>query len=249
MERNILIIKQVEQEGPGLIEELFAAHSWGIKTIELSRNEKLPADFDGTGALVVLGGPMNVYEEKEYPFLKGEELLIRKALIEEVPLLGICLGAQLLAKTCGARVRKAQEKEVGWYTVKKTEEGKKDQLFSGSSDQMRVFQWHEDTFDLPEGAVLLAEGKGCRNQAFRVGQSAYGFQFHVEVTEEMVQRWFQSEEKSIGEKLLRDMKKAEESYREQAKGLLINFMHIAESSLKLRQVIKLFTQEGRASKK
>ena len=208
MEKQILIIKQVEQEGPGLIEDIFVESGWSIKTVELSQGEKLPSGFDETGALVLLGGPMNVYEEKKYPFLKEEESLIRKALVEEIPVLGICLGAQLLAKTCGAQVKKAPQKEIGWYKVEKTDDGKKDVLFNTGADRIQVFQWHEDTFDVPEGAVLLAEGKDCKNQAFRVGQNAYGLQFHIEVTEDMIRDWFQSgEEKAIVEKILRDTRK------------------------------------------
>ena len=250
MEKHILIIKHVEQEGPGLIEDIFAANGWTLRVIELSRGEKLPSDFDEAGALVVLGGPMNVYEEKQYPFLQEEESLIRKALIEEVPVLGICLGAQLLAKTCGARVKKAPQKEIGWYKVEKTGDGKKDILFNAGADRIQVFQWHEDTFDVPEGAVLLAEGKDCKNQAFRVGQNAYGLQFHIEVTEDVIRSWFQScEEKAVVEKIMKDTKKVEEEYDTEAKRILLNFMNIAESSLRLRRVIKLFVDEGKETKK
>lgn len=250
MEKHILIIKQVEQEGPGLIENIFAENEWSLRTVELSRGEKLPSDFDETGALIVLGGPMNVYEEKQYPFLKEEESLIRKALIEEVPVLGICLGAQLLAKTCGAQVKKAPHKEIGWHKVEKTAEGKKDTLFNAGPDRIQVFQWHGDTLDVPEGAVLLAEGKDCKNQAFRVGQNAYGLQFHIEVTEDMIRSWFESgEEEALVEKILRDTKKVKESYHTEAKRILLNFMRIAESSLRLKRVIKLFVEEGKATKK
>ena len=250
MEKHILIIKQVEQEGPGLIEKIFAADGWVLRTVELLHGEKLPSDFDETGALVVLGGPMNVYEEKQYPFLKEEELLIRKALIEEVPVLGICLGAQFLAKTCGARVKKAPHKEIGWYKVEKTGDGKKDALFTTGPDRIQVFQWHEDTFDVPEGAILLAEGKDCKNQAFRVGQNAYGLQFHIEVTEDMIQNWLQSgQEEAVVEKILRDTKKVWENYHTEAKRILLNFMRIAESFLRLRQVIKLFVEEGKETKR
>jgi GMP synthase (glutamine-hydrolysing) len=250
MEKNILVIKQVEHEGPGLIESIFTANGWSLKTVELSQGEKLPSDFDETGALVVLGGPMNVYEEKQHPYLKEEESLIRKALIEEIPVLGICLGAQLLAKTCGARIKKAPRKEIGWYKVEKTSDGKGDTLFNKGPDQIQVFQWHEDTFDVPQGAVLIAEGRDCKNQAFRVGQNAYGFQFHIEVTEDMIRNWLQSGQDGVTvEKILRDTKKVWESYHMEAKRILSNFMRIAESSLRLRRVIKLFAEEGRIAKK
>jgi GMP synthase (glutamine-hydrolysing) len=250
MKKHILIIKQVEQEGPGLIESIFAAHGWGFKVVELSHGEKLPSGFDETGALVVLGGPMNVYEEDKYPFLKEEESLIRKALIEEVPILGVCLGAQLLAKTCGARVKKAPKKEIGWYNVEKTGDGKKDVLFNDGPDLIQVFQWHEDTFDVPEGAVLIAEGKDCKNQAFRVGQNAYGLQFHIEVTEDIILSWFHSEGKeAVDEKILEDTKTIIENYHLEAKQIILNFMYIAESSLRLRRVIELFADGRKAARK
>jgi GMP synthase-like glutamine amidotransferase len=249
MDKKMLVIKHVDNEGPGSIEGVFSADGWGFETIELARGEKLPSDFNETGAMVILGGPMNVYEETKYPFLKVEELLIRKALIEEIPMLGICLGAQLLAKVCGARVKKAPQKEIGWFRVRKTGDGKKDPLLKGSPDQIQVFQWHEDTFDIPEGAILLAEGRDCKNQAFRIGQNAYGLQFHIEVTENMIQTWFQSGEEASAEKILRDTKKVEEGYRTQANRILLNFMRIAESSLRLRRVIKFFVEGGKEAKK
>ena len=248
-EGKIVVIKHVENEGPGLMEPFFADHGWELETIDLSSGRQLPDDLDSLAAIIILGGPMNVYEEKQYSFLKEEEVLIRKALIEEIPMLGICLGAQLLAKVCGARVKKAPQEEIGWFRVKKTGDGKKDPLFKGNPDQIQVFQWHEDTFDIPKGAVLLAEGRNCKNQAFRVGQNAYGLQFHIEVTENMIQTWFQSGEEASVEKILRDTKKAEEGYRTQANRILLNFMRIAESSLRLRKVIRLFVQEGKEAKK
>jgi GMP synthase (glutamine-hydrolysing) len=133
--------------------------------------------------------------------------------------------------------------------VEKTGEGKKDTLFNAGPDRVQVFQWHEDTFDVPEGAVLLAEGKDCKNQAFRVGQNAYGLQFHIEVTEDMIRSWFQSGEEAVVEKILKDTKKVAEKYHTEAKRILLNFMRIAESSLRLRRVIKLFVEEGRETKK
>jgi GMP synthase (glutamine-hydrolysing) len=238
MEKNILVIKHAEQEGPGLIESIFGSNGWVLRTVELSQGEKLPFYLGETGALLVLGGPMNVYEEEQYPFLKEEESLIRKALIHGTPVLGICLGAQLLAKTCGARVKKAPQKEVGWYKVKITREGKRDSLFDAVSDNITVFQWHEDTFDIPQGAVLLAEGDDCRNQAFLVGKNAYGLQFHIEATREMVEDWFRcGEKKAVVGKILSDMKKVSEHYEKEAKKLILNFMRTAELSLMMRQVV------------
>jgi GMP synthase (glutamine-hydrolysing) len=102
-----------------------------------------------------------VYEETKYPFLKDEGRLLRKAILEEMPILGICLGAQLLAKVCGAQITKAPQKEVGWGQVKLTKEGRQDSLFEGIDHELKVFQWHEDAFAIPEGGALLAENTLC----------------------------------------------------------------------------------------
>lgn len=174
----ILIIKHVLQEGPGTIAEFYS----DIKTIELSRGEALPADVSGIDAVFSMGGPMNAYDES----LKDEDRFIKLLLEKEIPFFGVCLGAQLLAKACGAKVYKAPVKETGWHTVGLMD----DPLFSGLPKDIDVLQWHEDTFDIPTNATLIAAGKEVRNQAFRVGRCAYGLQFHIEVTQKMITDWF-----------------------------------------------------------
>lgn len=240
MEGKIFVIKHIENEGPGMIEPFFTDRGWKLEIIEMSKGGVLPDSLDAVAALIILGGFMSVYDEKEYPFLKEEDLLIRKALIEEVPLLGICLGAQLLAKTCGARVTKAPKQEIGWHKVKKTVEGKEDILFMGNPEYLQVFQWHGDTFDIPEGALLLAEGKECKNQAFRVGHNAYGLQFHIEVTEEMIENWFSEDKEKIDLALmLKETEKIKDEYEIETKRILTNFLRIIESSLNMKSVMNL----------
>jgi GMP synthase (glutamine-hydrolysing) len=249
MEGKIVVIKHIENEGPGMIEPFFTDRGWELEIIEMSKGGVLPDTLDTVAALVILGGFMSVYDEKEYPFLKEEDLLIRKALIEEVPLLGICLGAQLLAKTCGARVTKAPKQEIGWHKVRKTVEGKRDILFMGNPEYLQVFQWHGDTFDLPEGALLLAEGKECRNQAFRVGQNAYGLQFHIEVTEDMIENWFSGDkEKSALTRMLKEGEKRKDAYETETKRMLTNFLRIIESALRMKRVTKLFADDPKEAK-
>jgi GMP synthase-like glutamine amidotransferase len=128
-----------------------------------------------------------------------EDLLIKKAISRGVPVLGICLGAQLIAKAGGAKVWKGSKKEIGWYPVRLTKEGRDDPLFKGFGEMLTVFQWHGDTFDLPEGGVLLAKND-IYNQAFKLG-SAYALQFHLEVTGEMISQWltvYKDEVESMG---------------------------------------------------
>ena len=245
MEKRLLVVKHVEQEGPGYIAELFSADGWEIQTADLSGGAVLPHDLDDIGGIVIMGGPMNVYDEETYPFLKEEESFIRRALIDEVPILGICLGAQLLAKTCGASVARSPKREIGWFTVAKTQEGLKDSLFRGNPQRMTVFQWHEDTFDVPDDGVLLAKGRTCMNQAFRVGHNAYGLQFHIEVTPEMLETWMRDAKGVNVKKMIRDGGKIMESFTDQGKRVITNFKRIVDSSLRYRDIITRFAKESR----
>ncbi|MBI5635780.1 type 1 glutamine amidotransferase [Candidatus Micrarchaeota archaeon] len=140
-------------------------------------------------ALLVMGGPMNAYEEKKYPFLFPEGRAIKKFVSTGKPFLGVCLGAQLLAKAFGARVLKMPSKEVGAGFFYLTAAGRKDGLFKGFPKKALVLQWHEDTFALPRKGVLLASGRKCRNQSFKIGPRAYGIQFHLEPTPALVKKW------------------------------------------------------------
>ncbi len=189
MSKQILIIKHIDIEGPGSIEKFFQNTAWSLRTVDLSKGESLPESLEDIEAIVSLGGPMNVYEENKYPFLQDENEILKKAIKEEIPILGICLGAQLLAKALGAQVKKAKTKEIGWHKINLTAYGQKDSLFEGLSAELDVFQWHEDTFDIPEKAMPLATSSSCQNQAFKWGKNAYGLQFHLEVTPEMVESW------------------------------------------------------------
>ncbi len=185
----ILFCEHISIEGRGTLGSYLENSGHVMRAVCLHRNDRFPKDLRGLKAVVVLGGPMNVDEEARYPFLKDEITFLKKAISDGVPIFGICLGAQLIAKACGARVRKSPIKEVGWSKVNLTSEGMKDPLFEGMHNSLDVFQWHEDTFDLPEGAILLASSSDCPNQAFRINNNVYGFQFHVEVTKEMVESW------------------------------------------------------------
>jgi len=209
----------------------------------------LPDRLSNFAAVVMLGGPMNVYEEETYPFLKDENLFIKEVLREELPFLGICLGAQLLAKACGARVMKAAQKEVGWYSVELTKQARQDRLFKRVESPLTVFQWHEDTFDIPDGGVLLATSALVRNQAFRMGSSAYGLQFHVEASLDMVKDWMKDEKSGDAETILRQGNIVKDAMEQQAEALFNNFRRLAESAVRVKSIMRLFLEKKPVSQK
>lgn len=181
----ILFIKHIDIEGPDTLDTFFKDKGFSTQTIEFQNGDRLPDDFDTMDAVISLGGPMSVYDEDKYPFLKDEDQFIRQIISKEIPFIGICLGSQLLAKACGAKVNKSPTKEIGFLPVKLVD----DALFKGIGETISAFHWHEDMFELPSGAKLLASSQGCPHQAYKVGTSAYGLQFHIEVTEATIQKW------------------------------------------------------------
>lgn len=191
--KEVLIFQHVENETAGTIKDFLEEKKIAYKYVRFFENVPLPDFSPGMRALVVMGGPMNVYEEDKFSFLKPETEFIRKAIEAGVPCLGVCLGSQLIAKAMGAKVYKAKAPEVGWDDIQLTPEAAKDPLFGTLGElNLKVLQWHEDTFDLPENAVHLARSVLVPNQAFRLGKNVYGFQFHVEVFQEMLQEWFKN---------------------------------------------------------
>ncbi len=193
---NVLIVKHIGVEGPGSIG--MHLHQEGIpyRILNLEANERFPK-LDGLTHVILLGGPMNVYEEDRYPFLAQEDLFIKEAVQRGKRILGICLGAQLIAKALGAKVYRAPAKEIGWYDLSLTKEARSDPVFSGFPETFSAFQWHGDTFDLPKAAKLIATSDPILNQAFRYGENAYGLQFHLEVTEEMIGEWVKEYEEEF----------------------------------------------------
>ncbi len=176
-------------EGPGMLKPLFENNGFTTSTIKLYDNQDLPEDFDSFEAIVILGGPMNVYQEEKYLFLRKEDEFLKKIIKLDIPCLGICFGAQLIAKAEKAQVKKAKKAEIGWAEVTLTDDGKNDDLFHLVNEKIEVFQWHGDTFNLPLGAILLADGSVCRNQAFKLNNNVYGLQFHLEVTDKEIFDW------------------------------------------------------------
>jgi GMP synthase-like glutamine amidotransferase len=171
----------------------------GVPVIRLdafAAEPRWPA-LDEIGGLVVFGGEMNADETERYPYLLMQRQLMRQAVDAGMPVLGICLGAQMLARALDARVYRAPVRELGFKPVRITEAGQADPLLGAFHSGDRVFQWHEDTFDLPDGAELLAAGDDVQVQAFRIGRNAWGVQFHFEVDAEGVDAWLRVAEPSL----------------------------------------------------
>ncbi len=221
----ILIIQHIQREGPGTLGDFFRNSDWKVHTVNLADDQSLPALVECEG-IISLGGPMNVHETQKHPFLADEERFFREALQEKIPLLGICLGAQLLAKSCGASVAKAIQPEIGWFKVRCTEAAAQDPLFEGLSDSFDVFQWHEDTFAIPEAGVLLAKAKACENQAFRVGDCAWGLQYHPEMNLKMLKHWLKESSGINSEKILFGYFDRQGKYLQHAYRLYLNFAKV-----------------------
>lgn len=194
MNKKILVFQHIERENPGFIADYARERGIELDLVSMWSEYDMP-ELSKYDALVILGGPMGAYEE--YPG-KAEEIHALKNAIGNMPVLGICLGAQLIAHALGAKVYPhivdgKHIKEVGYYDVTLTEEGKANKLFKGFSSEFKVLQWHGDTFDMPEGGTLLAEAPLCKNQAFAYGDTTFGLQFHIEAPPKMVETWIRED--------------------------------------------------------
>jgi GMP synthase (glutamine-hydrolysing) len=183
-----LIYTHHPDEGAGLLKDILMERGWEVKEAKLWNGEPIP-EPRSFHLLILMGGPMSVHDEDAYSFLLEEKQFVRRWVGGRNPTLGICLGAQLIANCLGARVYRGDKEELGWYEMTVSKEGKNDPLVRGFPQRFPVFQWHSETFDLPEGAILLATAQDYPHQAFRFKDMTYAFQFHLEVTEEMLHTW------------------------------------------------------------
>lgn len=187
--RKLLVIQHVPLEPLGTLNQQFKDAGFRIRYINFDRtpNEVVdPARYHG---LVVLGGPMAADQVERYPHLTHEKDVIHRAVDLGMPVLGICLGAQLIAAAFGGKTLRRAAPEFGWVEVRPTPDGRKDALIGRFSGSEPVYQWHSDTFTLPHGAAHLAESDLCQYQAFRLYDHVYGFQFHLEADEDLIRRW------------------------------------------------------------
>lgn len=185
--KRVLVLQHFFENPAGRVGDLLEEHGIPYDNIHVG-TDQLP-DPKQYQALIVLGGTQHLYNKNKYPYTVHEEIYLHQAIREGIPYLGMCLGGQLLANAFQAPIRRLPKEHIGFLLEHFTEEGLKDPLYRGLPGYQQAFQWHEDCFELPEGAVALAHHTDGSNQAFRYGHHAYGIQYHVELTEEMLNTW------------------------------------------------------------
>ncbi|WP_213773750.1 glutamine amidotransferase [Bradyrhizobium sp. dw_78] len=188
--RSAVALRHVAFEDLGLLAPVMEREGWDVSFCEAAVDDLTHHSIRSADLIIVLGGPIGVYETDDYPFLTSELALIEYRLSRNLPTLGICLGSQLMAKALGGRVFKGPVKEIGWGRVQLTEEGMSSCLGSLQSDDAVVLHWHGDSFDLPSGATRLASNENYENQAFAYGNTALALQFHLEADPRQLEEWY-----------------------------------------------------------
>ncbi|MEM1158640.1 MAG: type 1 glutamine amidotransferase [Verrucomicrobiota bacterium] len=180
---NILVLKHVPYEGPAMIRDWATAAGCDIAEHHWYQIPQAPTSLPEH--LIIMGGPMNVDDEQAHPWLAAEKVYIRQAIAADIPVLGICLGAQLIAAALGKHVFPNPHQELGWLPLSRTDAASQNPVLSAFPDQLPVFHWHGDTFELPDGATLLGSTEGCINQGFAI-EKCIGLQFHIEISHSVI---------------------------------------------------------------
>jgi len=234
---NILILQHIACEPAGIYEDILVEKGAQIHRVEIDAGQQLP-DWRGVDAILAMGGPMSVNDDDTLPWLSAEKRWVSEAVHAGRPFWGVCLGAQLLAASLGARVYSGAKPEIGIMPVYLTAQAQNDAVFSGIPRELLTFQWHGETFDLPAGAVLLAGSPSYPNQAFRWKEKAYGVQFHLEISAEMAEQWSQvpdyaaALERSLGagaaSKVVRDVLRVKKTLHSHARRMFENWLKACE---------------------
>jgi GMP synthase (glutamine-hydrolysing) len=231
--KRILILQNERADPAGYLGELLQGKAIAYDVCKVEE-EALPAP-NSYAAIIALGGAQHLYEREKYPYFSAEEALIRQIVHQDIPFLGICLGGQLLASALNGEVKRHSETEIGFYDIPLTAEGIADPLYAGFPGYHTTFHWHEDTFDLPEGSILLASNSITTNQAFRYGRRAYGIQYHIELTPEMLHEWMShvdspedALDKELVDAIIQDSQRQFAPYRAHTRLMLENFLRICD---------------------
>jgi GMP synthase-like glutamine amidotransferase len=218
---RIHYFQHVAFEGLGSIEEWISVSGHSLTSTRFFENAAFTeiSDFDW---LIVMGGPMSVHDEEQYPWLADEKQFIRQAIEAGKKVIGICLGSQLVSVALGARVYQNKEKEIGWFDIELSHVALPDNLFSGLGNRLKTFHWHGDTFDLPENAIHLASSGGTRNQAYIYNGKVLAMQFHLEPTRSSLQQMIDNGRKEL----------SKGKYVQTEKEILAN-KHLIESNRKI----------------
>jgi GMP synthase (glutamine-hydrolysing) len=226
---HVLAVIHGERVRAGVFEEVVEERGHELDEWSLAWRTPPPRPLDDYGAVMVFGGAMHADQDAHHPWLREENLILQRLLDLHLPVLGVCLGAQLLAKAAHAHVHPASRPEIGWYPVELTPEAQDDPLFAGLPQRFDAFQWHYYTYELPAGAVELARSPLC-TQAFRLGERAWGIQFHAEVTREEIDVWLSEGEElpTDPDALALETDRRIEGWNELGRRLCAGFLEVAE---------------------
>jgi GMP synthase (glutamine-hydrolysing) len=226
---DVLAVIHGDKVRAGVFADVVAARGHRLEEWSLAWNTAVPRPLDAYSAVLVFGGAMHADQDGHHPWLREENMFLQRLLDLRTPVLGICLGAQLLAKAAHASVHSATEFEIGWYPVELTEAAADDPLLGRLPQRFDAFQWHYYTYGVPAGAVELAQSSVC-TQAFRLGENAWGVQFHPEVTLAQVQSWVDEEEEVSldGEALMAETRERIGTWNDIGRKLCGAFVEVAE---------------------
>jgi GMP synthase-like glutamine amidotransferase len=227
---QVLSVIHGENVRAGVFGEVIEERQHELEEWSLAWEDPLPRPLDDYGAVLVFGGAMHADQDDRHPWLREENFFLQRLLNLHTPVLGVCLGAQLLAKAAGAEVYPVSRPEIGWTTVELTEEAADDAVFGKLPRRFDAFQWHYYTHDLPAGAVEVARNELC-TQAFRLGDFAWGVQFHAEVTEPQITEWVEDDERELptpaGE-MLSQTRERVAGWNEFGRQLCSSFLEVAQ---------------------
>lgn len=227
---KVLAVIHGERVRAGVFEDAVRERGHELEEWSLAWGTPPPRPIDDYGAVLVFGGAMHADQDEHHPWLTEENLLLQRLLDLHTPLLGVCLGAQLIAKAAHADVGPSREPEIGWFEVETTEAAERDPIFAALPPRFEAFQWHFYTHGLPAGAEELARSRTC-TQAFRLGENAWGIQFHAEVTEEQIAGWLADDDLDLPiprEQLAAETREKIGAWNDLGRALCGSFVEVAQ---------------------